>query len=186
MAALRLPEFVGKGLAACAGLSVNLYAKKLFQEIFVDCCHFQKCIKVNFFWARVEYLNQDDKRNQKLKVIIDQIFNCVLSPRFVTQLTTLVGCLKTWMELNLEFSVIILVNNLPVKWGSLLQQILDAFDINYIFDPWYTLPIRGGRLWSSKNGLCRRRAGTGDWVGWSEKLKNANLQRMQNTRPLRK
>ena len=33
----------------------------------------------------MEYLNQDDKRNQKLKVIIDQIFNCVLSPKFVTQ-----------------------------------------------------------------------------------------------------
>ena len=70
---------------------------------------------------------------------------------------------------------------MPAKWGSLLQQILDAFDLNYIFDPWYTLPIRGGRLWSAKNGLCRRRAGTGDWVGWSEKLKNANLDRMQNS-----
>ena len=33
----------------------------------------------------MEYLNQDDKRNQKLKVIIDQIFNCVLSPKVATQ-----------------------------------------------------------------------------------------------------
>ena len=30
-------------------------------------------------------MNQDDKRNQKLKVIIDQIFNCVLSPKVATQ-----------------------------------------------------------------------------------------------------
>ena len=30
-------------------------------------------------------MNQDDKRNQKLKVIIDQIFNCVLSPKVAAQ-----------------------------------------------------------------------------------------------------
>ncbi len=33
----------------------------------------------------MEYLNQDNKRNQKLKVIIDQIFNSVLSPKVATQ-----------------------------------------------------------------------------------------------------
>ena len=49
MAAPRLPEFVGKGWRLAQGSGVNFYAKKLFQEIFVDCCHFQKCIKVNFF-----------------------------------------------------------------------------------------------------------------------------------------
>ena len=61
-----------------------------------------------------------------------------------------------------------------------MQQILDAFNPNCIFDPWDTLPIIGGRLWSAKNGVCRRRGGTGDWVGWGEKFKNANPGRMQN------
>ena len=92
----------------------------------------------------------------------------------------LVGCLKIWLELNLQFSLIILVNNLPVKWRLLLQK----YWMHSILITFLVLgapfPIRGGWLLSAKNGLCRRRAGTGDWVGWSEKLKNANLERMQN------
>ena len=47
-----------------------------------------------------------------------------------------------------------------------------------IFDtPFLT---RGGGLLSARNDLCRRRAATGVKVGWSEKHKNANLDRMQN------
>ena len=41
--------------------------------------------------------------------------------------------------------------------------------------------IRGGGLLSARNDLCRRRPAAGAKVGWSEKHKNANLDRMQNS-----
>ena len=78
-------------------------------------------------------MDQDNKRNQKLKVIIDQIFNSVLSPNIATQAESACWVFQNMAGIKFAVSLIILVNILPVKWGSLSQQILDAFNLNYIY-----------------------------------------------------